>query len=245
MQSTPTLDIVLPCYNPAPGWTGRVIQAWQQLQASLPQAPRHLILINDGSSKGIGAADLADLEAAIPQLVYLPSTPNRGKGFALRIGVAASDADLLIYTDIDFPYTEASLVEVAAALYADAADVVPGVRPDTYYDGVPADRRRISRLLRWMLKHVLRLHITDTQCGLKGFNRKGRAVFLETTIDRFLFDLEFIFLASQRQDIRLQAVPAILKPGIQFSHVSLRILLREGLNFLRVFLRALGQRLRG
>jgi glycosyltransferase involved in cell wall biosynthesis len=245
MHDLLTLDIVLPCYNPAPGWTGRVIQAWQALQTRLPQAPRQLLLVNDGSSKGIDAADIAALQAAIPQLVYLPSAPNRGKGFALRLGVAASDADLIIYTDIDFPYTEASLVEVAAALYADTADVVPGVRPDAYYDGVPADRRRISRLLRWMLKHLLRLRITDTQCGLKGFNRTGRAVFLQTSIDRFLFDLEFIFLASQRKDVRLQAVPAILKPGIQFSHVSLRILLGEGLNFIRVFVRALGRRLRG
>lgn len=242
MPSTPTLDIILPCYNPAPGWTGRVTQAWQALQGTLPHPPRHLLLVNDGSTKGIDAADIAALQAAIPGLHYLPSQPNRGKGYALRIGVAASDADLLIYTDIDFPYTEASLVAVAGVLYSGQADVVPGVRPDTYYDGVPADRRRISRLLRWMLRTFLRLKITDTQCGLKGFNRAGRAVFLATTIHRFLFDLEFIFLASQRKDIRLQAVEATLKPGIQFSHVSLRVLVREGFNFLRVFMRALGGR---
>ncbi len=242
MPSTPTLDIILPCYNPAPGWTGRVTQAWQALQSALPHPPRQLILVNDGSTKGIDAADIAALQAAIPSFHYLPSQPNRGKGYALRIGVAASDADLLIYTDIDFHYTEASLVAVAAVLYGGQADVVPGVRPDTYYDGVPADRRRISRLLRWMLRTFLRLKITDTQCGLKGFNRAGRAVFLATTIHRFLFDLEFIFLASRRKDIRLQAVEATLKPGIQFSHVSLRVLLREGFNFLRVFMRAVGGR---
>jgi glycosyltransferase involved in cell wall biosynthesis len=245
MHSTPTLDIVLPCYNPAPGWTERVMQAWQQLQTALPHPPRRLILVNDGSTKGIGPDDIASLTARIPGLLYLPSTPNHGKGYALRLGVQASDADLLIYTDIDFPYTEASLVQVATALYSGGADVVPGVRPDAYYEGVPADRRRISRLLRWLLRNFLRLKITDTQCGLKGFNRAGRAVFLQTSISRFLFDLEFIFLASQRPDIRLQAVEVILKPGIQFSHVSLRVLLREGFNFLRVFLRALAHRLRG
>lgn len=245
MHSSPTLDIVLPCYNPAPGWTERVMQAWQHLQTALPHPPRHLLLVNDGSTKGLSPADIATLSAHIPGLRYLPSTPNQGKGHALRLGVRASDADLIIYTDIDFPYTEASLAEVATVLYSGAADVVPGVRPDTYYDGVPADRRRISRLLRWLLRNLLRLKITDTQCGLKGFNQAGRAVFLQTSISRFLFDLEFIFLASQRPDIRLQAVEATLKPGIQFSHVSLRVLLREGFNFLRVFVRAMAHRLRG
>lgn len=165
-----------------------------------------------------------------------------GKGYALREGVKVADAQCVIYTDIDFPYEEASLLEVARHLLRGEADVVAGVRDDGYYAGVPADRRRISRFLRWMLRTFLRLRITDTQCGLKGFNQAGRTIFLQTTINRFLFDLEFIFLASRNAGLRLKPVQATLKPGIVFSHVSLRVLGREGWNFLRVFFRALFRR---
>ena len=94
-------------------------------------------------------------------------------------------------------------------------------------------------MLRWMLKRILRLKITDTQCGLKGFNAKGRTVFLQTGIDRFLFDLEFIFLASKTPNLRIEPVPVTLKPGIQFSHVSIQVLLAESMNFAKVFVRAL------
>ena len=100
------------------------------------------------------------------------------------------------------PYEEKSLLEVARLLTSENADVVAGVRADTYYEGVPADRRRISRFLRWMLRTFLGVKVTDTQCGLKGFNQKGREIFLQTTINRFLFDLEFIFLASNDKQIK-------------------------------------------
>ena len=237
--SWPTFDLVLPCYNPAAGWVDRVLAAWNRLPILIGKQPDRLILVNDGSTKGIAKDDIQRLRAGIPQLHYIEHYPNRGKGHALRQGVEASTADVVVYTDVDFPYLEESLAEVALKLMHDEADVVPGVRPDAYYDGVPADRRRISRMLRWMLKRILKLKITDTQCGLKGFNAKGRAVFLRTGIDRFLFDLEFIFLASKTPNLRIEPVPVTLKPGIQFSHVSTKVLLAETVNFGRVFLRAL------
>lgn len=235
----PSLDIILPCYNPEKGWTGRVIAAWEKLPELLGKTPDTLILVNDGSTKGLDLEDIKLLQAHIPQLRYIESSPNRGKGHALRLGVEASTAEAIIFTDIDFPYEEESLADIAQVLFEGEADVVPGVRDDAYYERVPADRKRISHFLRWMLRTFLRLKTTDTQCGLKGFNRKGREVFLQTTINRFLFDLEFIFLSSRAKGIRLKAVPVTLKPGIQFSHVSMKVLLREGINFGRVFLRAL------
>lgn len=235
--------MVLPCYNPESGWVQRVLKSWTHLKQELADLELRLIVVNDGSTRGLTPADIDLLRLSIPSLSLIVSSPNMGKGYALRKGVAATDADWVVYTDIDFPYEEASLVGLLAKLRAGEADVAVGVREDDYYEGIPADRRRISRLLRWMLKTTLKLKVTDTQCGLKGFNRRGKEVFLRTTINRFLFDLEFIFLASNEKTLRLLPSPARLKPGIVFSHVSLRVLLREGWNFLRVLLRALGSRL--
>ena len=168
-----------------------------------------------------------------------------GKGFALRKGAEAARADFVIYTDVDFPYQEESLLRVFATLQAGQCDVVAGVRDAAYYTNVPPARRRISRLLRWMLRTFLRLQITDTQCGLKGFNRKGKALFLTTTINRFLFDLEFIFLASNDSDIRLCPAEVELKPDIVFSKVNPKVLLNEAFNFMRIFFRGIRKRVFG
>lgn len=240
-----TLDIVLPCYNPPKGWTAGAIAASDKIAAALPHTELSIVLVNDGSEHGLTDDDLRQLQEQIPSFTYIHSTPNMGKGFALRKGVEASASDFVIYTDVDFPYQEDSLLRVFEALQQANCDVVAGVRDSSYYTNVPPARRRISRLLRWMLRTFLRLQITDTQCGLKGFNRKGRELFLSTTINRFLFDLEFIFLASNDADIRLCPAEVELKPDIVFSKVNPRVLLREAFNFMRIFFRGLRKRVFG
>lgn len=240
-----TLDIVLPCYNPPQGWTAGAIAAVAKLVAALPETDLNIILVNDGSSRGLTEEHLHQLRQGLPSFSYIDSTPNMGKGFALRKGAEAANADFVIYTDVDFPYQEESLLRVFATLQDGKSDVVAGVRDAAYYTNVPPARRRISRLLRWMLRTFLRLQITDTQCGLKGFNRKGKALFLTTTINRFLFDLEFIFLASNDADIRLAPAEVELKPDIVFSKVNPRVLLNEAFNFMKIFFRGLRKRIFG
>jgi glycosyltransferase involved in cell wall biosynthesis len=239
----PTLDIILPCYNPPTGWVPQLMAALAEVQAAIGgEAEITLILVNDGSRTGIGQHDLAQLQAALPRLQYIAYMPNYGKGHALRQGVAQARGDFQIYTDIDFPYTTASLVAVWTALSVTGADIAAGVRDADYYRHVPPIRRFISKVLRWMLGTFLRTTIADTQCGLKGFNAQGKQLFLQTRIKRFLFDLEFIFLASNAPAIRLLPVDVQLKPGIEFSKARLGILLRESINFGWIFLRGLRKR---
>ncbi|MBI1194050.1 MAG: glycosyltransferase [Bacteroidetes bacterium] len=235
-MNPPSLDLVLPCYNPQPGWAQRVIQSYAVVAAALRREPG-LILVNDGSSFGVTADDLRALNEAIPRFQYLENERNRGKGFTLRAGVMLASADYIVYTDIDFPYTEESLLGVHAALKG-GAQVAAGVKDEAYYQGVPALRRLISRVLRLMIRSLLRLEISDTQCGLKGFDRAGRSAFLATSIDRYLFDLEFLFLAYRQFGLKVQAVPVQLKPGISFSRMRPQILVQEGANFLRIWLRS-------
>jgi hypothetical protein len=85
-----------------------------------------------------------------------------------------------------------------------------------------------------MLRHVLRQPIDDSQCGLKAFDNAGKAVFLETRIDRFLFDLEFLMLANGR--VRVTPVQVQLRDGVVFSQVGWKILAAEGKNFLRLLI---------
>jgi hypothetical protein len=113
---------------------------------------------------------------------------------------------------------------------------VLGHRGETYYAKTPYIRKLISKFLRWSLKTFLRLPTDDSQCGIKGFNKKGAAVFLQTKIDRFLFDLEFIKLAS-KTDLKIKTAEVTLKPDVVFSKVNLKILARESVNFLKVLLR--------
>lgn len=134
-----------------------------------------------------------------------------------------------------FPYTTESLIAIYSDLKS-GSDLSLGHRGESYYQNTPTIRKVISKLLRWTLKHFLKLPTDDSQCGLKGFNQNGKSVFLNTKINRFLFDLEFIKLASKK-GLNCQTVEVHLKPNVVFSKVNLKILAAESINFFKILLK--------
>ncbi|MFM8486318.1 MAG: glycosyltransferase, partial [Bacteroidota bacterium] len=193
-----------------------------------------LVVVNDGSARNFTEKSTALLQELIPGVTVVDYKINRGKGYALREGVRHSSADLHLVTDADFPYTTESMIRVTEALIA-RSGIAAGNRDTGYYAHVPLSRRIISRALRWMLRNVLKQPIDDSQCGLKAFDSTGKELFLQTTIDRFLFDLEFLMMAGNR--IHVSPVPVELRPGVVFSPVNWRVLATEGGNFLKLLLR--------
>lgn len=233
---TNTLNVIVPCYNPPEGWEAALVERFENFRrevADLSPAVG-LVVVNDGSARNAGPDNFARLESLLPGVRVVSYAQNRGKGYALRQGVKASESALHLVTDTDFPYTIGSMRRIVKYLLAQGG-IAAGNRDAAYYDSVPGFRRLLSKTLRWVLRNVLRQPISDSQCGLKGFDNAGRAVFLETEIDRFLFDLEFLMLANGR--VAVHPVPVELRSGVVFSKVGWKILATEGLNFLKLLTR--------
>ncbi len=233
-KGSPYFDIVLPMFRPPIGWDDEVYQKFSQLKDNLPH-PARLILVNDGTAKELIQQGVERLTQNIPYFTFIDSHPNRGKGFALRKGVQASNAPYILVTDIDFPFTQKSIVDIGKALTEQGADLAVGQRDDSYYQNIPPSRRRLSRALATLNKYLFRLPVRDTQCGLKGLSgQKGRGLFLQTTIDRYLFDLELIFLARRRPDIHIIPIPVTLNPGVQLSRMRANVILPEMWNLIKI-----------
>ncbi len=192
-----------------------------------------LVVVNDGSPLHATNDNFDVLREKISGVQIVSYPENRGKGYALRQGVAHSHADFHLVTDADFPYNIESMKRITETLLHKGG-IVAGNRDTGYYAHVPLFRRVISKILRWTLRNVLQQPISDSQCGLKGFDNAGKKIFLETTIDRFLFDLEFLLLAKNR--VEVTPVPVELRAGVTFNKVGLKILATEGKNFLKLLL---------
>ena len=198
---------------------------------------KKIILVNDGSSTGVTPEKFKILRESNLPIEIVSYTKNQGKGYALRQGAIEADSDFQIFTDVDFPYTIPSIIAIYNSLKS-GNDVALGTRKADYYQTVPFVRRLISKFLRWVLKSVLKLPITDTQCGLKGFNQKGKQVFLQTTINRFLFDLEFVKMVTQKNlNLKVDPVNVKLRPDVVFSKMNYKVLMGESINFARLFFR--------
>lgn len=224
------VQLVIPCFNPREDWGSLLVERYTSFKAAIPNKKLGLVLINDGTPGGLDPTELG-MVLALEHVEYVEHTENKGKGAAIRTGVRKSSAPLVIITDADLPYTEASMLRVLDTLHTHGG-VVAGQRSSEYYVHVPFFRRWLSRAHRGLMRFVFRLPVSDSQAGLKGFDRNGKEIYLRTNIDRFLVDLEF--LARSNKKIKVHPVQVNLRPGVVFTDFGIGILLSEVRNFWRV-----------
>ncbi len=229
------ISIVLPCYNPKANWHLELFQHYQHIRASLPPDLKiEIIVVNDGSPVGPSAAAKRYLSKRCPYFRFISYSNNMGKGYAVRKGVEAARSPYIIYTDIDLPYTVADVCSVYNTLVYGSADVVMGVRSVHYSQRLSLLRRTASNACNFLNKVVLNLPHKDVQSGLKGINSIGRELLLKTTINRFLFDTEFIWMASAYSNVRIVALPVTLRENLVFTTMSSAVYLKEAGNFCRI-----------
>ena len=229
------VSIVLPCYNPPKNWAANIMQEHAFLAESIKDE-LELVLVEDGENANL-SAEVELLKRNIPNFRTVKYVTNKGKGFALRQGVSLANGEIIIYTDIDFPYTTTSVLKIYSALKNKECDIAVGVKNEAYYQHVPFARRVLSKGLQKLIRFFLSVPITDTQCGLKGFVKEIKPVFLKTSIDRYLFDLEFIRTAH-KLNYKLKPLQIELKENAQFRVMNYKILLPEVLNFIKLLFKS-------
>src|SRR5213076_1847700 len=90
-------------------------------------APREVIVVNDGSSDST-ATVLDRCAAEDPALTIVHAVENRGKGAAVRLGLARSRGSVTAIQDADLELDPAQLAALVAPILAGEADVIYGSR---------------------------------------------------------------------------------------------------------------------
>ena len=230
-----TTALIIPVYNPLSGWEQLLYQRYNDLKNELQQN-FHLCIVNDGSTNNQfqNAAQWLQQQDAGIRIISLPV--NEGKGAALRAGVSAIDAAYYAFTDVDFPYSTKSAAAIINCIQSSSADLAIGNRDEQYYQQINHFRAVLSKLVRFFIRHLMRIPFDDTQCGLKAFNQNGKQLFLTSSIKTYLFDMEFVLLAV-RAKANIQTVPVELRNDIHLSRMPVKILTQELKNFLTLLFR--------
>lgn len=170
-----------------------------------------VIVVNDGSSDD--TADLVRARAARagrPCIRLIEHERNRGKGAALRTGLAAAETSLVGYLDADLSVGPEPFAEAARRI-EEGADVIVGVRishtgrPDGA--GQPLLRGMLSRLFKRFQRRLIGLPLQDTQCPFKLFTSEAVARTLpRCTSDGWGFDVE-VLLVADRRGLRVEEIP--------------------------------------
>ena len=194
-------------------------------------------MVDDGSTDETTA--LANQMAQDHPKVHITSySPNRGKGYALRHGFAATQGNIVVFYDADLDIAPECIAPLVRQLEDDRLDVVVAskMHPDSQVS-YPLLKRFYSRcyfLLVWLL---LRIPVKDTQVGLKVFtSRVLHKVLPFPQVNGFAFDVELLALV-QRAGYRIGEGPVKLDYNGSNSSVSLTAIMRALADTFGVFYR--------
>lgn len=208
-QMIPAISIVIPAYEEQArlGDSVRKILAYIERE----KLSAELIVVDDGSKDNTAAIakSAASDYHAVPTEVIRYET-NRGKGYAVKIGLLAARAPLAVFSDADLSTPIEELPKLVEPIQSGEFDVTFGSRAlDRRLIGErqPWRREQGGKVINLIIKTMSGLPFADTQCGFKAFEmKKFRPLLKKMTVDRFGFDVEFLFVAAYHK-LRLKEIP--------------------------------------
>ncbi len=205
----PEISIIIPAYNESERLGSPLAMILEFISSN--DLCAEIVVVDDGSSDDTAAVAkrIFDTRPEISTNV-IRYEKNRGKGFAVKTGLMAAAADIALFSDADMSTPIEEMAKLVDPIRRGDYDVSFGSRAlDRSLIGThqPWRREQGGRVMNLIIKTMSGLPFYDTQCGFKAFNMvKFRPLLEVMQIDRFGFDVEFLFVANHHK-LRLAEIP--------------------------------------
>ncbi len=219
------LSVIIPAYNEEERIEKTLLDVDSYLEK---QGYDYEIIVVDNNSKDKTVEIVKRLESTTVQNARVVSETIKGKGAAVKKGMAEGVGEYMMFMDADNA-TPISEIEKFWPHLDSGIEVVIGSRyqdPSTVKIRQPLYKVILSRMSNTLIQIVLIPHIKDTQCGFKAF--KGAAakeIFRQVTIFGWAFDMELLAIAL-RLSYRIKEVPVSWEEH-GGSHVPLKAYLQS------------------
>jgi len=187
------LSIIMPCYNEL-----HTIESIVAAVKGSPYPEKEIIVVDDCSTDGTRDLLKRAVEPLVDRVIY--HDRNRGKGAALRTGIAAATGDVVIIQDADLEYDPNEYPKVMAPILQGKADVVYGSR----FMGGEAHRvvyfwHMVGNRVLTLLSNIFtNLNLTDMETCYKAFKREIiQSIAIEE--DRFGFEPEITAKVAKKK----------------------------------------------
>ena len=209
-DEVPEISVVIPAYNEEVRCKSTLPQLWRALNRRF--ATFEVIVVDDGSNDG--TARVVSQFSGSHHNVRLISYPkNRGKGYAVRMGVLAASGRYILFSDADLSTPVREVRKLLNAL-EQGYDIAIGSRArkgTKILERQPMYRICMGKIFNKFVQLLTVAGISDTQCGFKCFHgAAAREIFPYCRIDGFSFDVEVLYIAKQK-GMRIKEVGVLWK----------------------------------
>jgi len=191
-----------------------IVEDLEQIEAALKKIPRdydyEIIGVVDGTVDK--SYQEAKKKGSIRIKIYGYKT-NRGKGYAVRYGMARAKGELVAFIDAGMEIDPLGISMLMEHLAWYNADVIIGSKrhPVSQVD-YPTQRKIVSFLYQLFVRFFTGLNVRDTQAGLKIYRRQVlEKVLPRLIIKRYAFDLEMLIVAQHLGFKRIYEAPIKIK----------------------------------
>jgi glycosyltransferase involved in cell wall biosynthesis len=193
----PLISILVPAYNEA----ATIVEVLERVEEKVPFRTE-VIVVDDGSTDGTAA-----LAEAVPGTIVLRLPVNRGKGAAVRAGIARSTGDIVLIQDADLEYDPVDIPRLVEPLTRGVADVVFGSR----LRGGEPQRAHLfwhyagNKFLSLLTGVLYNTTLSDMEVGYKAF--RGELIrSIQLVSDDFAIEPEMTAKLLRRK-VRVYEVP--------------------------------------
>lgn len=196
-----SLSLIIPAYNEAK----KISRDINALHTFLSEEPyeTEVLFVDDGSKDDTRDTIRKQIERLSPGKVrfeLLTYPENRGKGYAVRYGVLRAKGDVIGFMDaglcVPLPYIRDALQVLEGE--SDFGIASRRAARSRVIKQSPLHRRVGSKVFWVLMRGLMGIQVSDTQCGFKFYRREAaRKIFERVETEGFMFDIEALLVASR------------------------------------------------
>ncbi len=197
----PSASILIACFNEE----ACIAQCIQSVAQAVPEA--EIVVVHGGTDKTLAIAQ--SMAENNPRVLPVHNANDRGKGHAIKTGIARSSGSIIAQFDADLQFYAEDIPALLAPLERGECEVTLGSRFLTASDRSAYKsvffRDCGNRLLAGWVSLLAGQRVTDVTAGLKAWTREAieQIAFRD---DRYSYEAEIVVRAL-RLGLRIQEIP--------------------------------------
>ncbi|MDD3102074.1 MAG: glycosyltransferase [Patescibacteria group bacterium] len=226
------IEFCLPIYNEEKILKNNILKLLNYCNSQNFNFDWQIIILNNGSTDN-SEKILRELNKEYPQKIKIDNIQQPGKGRAIKLYCLKSQADIIVYMDIDLAVSLKNIPDLIDPIIKERYDLVVGSRLlSTSKIERSFIRSLSSKVYNWLSKILFNHNLSDLQCGFKAIKADiFKKIIPYINDNKWFFDTELIIF-TKYFGYKIKEIPVDWQENRYDQRKTKVRLLKDSFNFI-------------